>query len=176
MISTNRLLLRQIKKEDQHFIQRYLADEELSKHLPLERPYTESESLKWFLGRIEHWSKNTFGTYIILNKECTQRLGYCGIEYVRDTEYVDIRYSLLKEYWGNGYAFEAALAVLKQGFNELCFRKLYGAAVPANIASVSLLKKLGMSEDTTFCVYGSEVAHYSVSSARYNEIIEEHSA
>ena len=108
-------------------------------------------------------------------KQSNEVLGYCGIEYVRDTQFIDIRYGLLKRYWGHGYAYEAALAVLQYGFTALGFQKLYGAAVPQNAPSVKLLEKLGMIKDTAFSVYGEEVSHYSLNNINTMKIIAEQS-
>lgn len=168
-ITTDRLALRQIKKGDKEFIVKYLVDEELSKYLPLGRPYEEDEALKWFNGRMNHWRQHHFGTFTILLRGSNEVIGYCGIEHVRQTKFIDIRYGILKRYWGQGFAYEAALAVLRYGFNDLGFNTLYGAAVPQNIPSIRLLEKLGMAKDTTFSVYGQEVLHYSLTNHIYIE-------
>jgi ribosomal-protein-alanine N-acetyltransferase len=163
LINTDRLSLRQIRNEDKEFIRNYLADEELSKYLPLERPYNEDEALKWLNGRIVHWRQHNFGTFSVLLNKSPVVIGYCGIEYVQDTQFIDVRYGTLKRYWGHGFAYEAALAVVQYGFNTLGFQKLYGAAVPQNIPSIRLLEKLRMVKDAEFNTYGKEVWHYSLS-------------
>ena len=75
-------------------------------------------------------------------KQSAEVIGYSGIENVRDTPYIDIRYGITKSFRGNGYVYEAALAVLQYGFNSLGFEKLYGAAVPQNIPSIWLLEMM----------------------------------
>lgn len=169
LITTDRLYLRQIEKGDKEFITDYLADEELTRYLPLERPYKEDEAFKWFDGRLKHWRQHHFGTFINTLKNSSEVIGYCGIEYVRDTKYIDIRYGILKRFWGHGYAYEAALAVLQYSFTRLGLEKLYGAAVPQNIPSIRLLEKLGMTKDDAFNVYGTEVSHYSLTNPEHNK-------
>lgn len=169
MITTDRLYLRQIRKEDKEFITDYLADEELSRYLPLERPYEDDEALNWFNGRLNHWRQHHFGTFIIMLKQSSEVIGYCGIEYVRDTKYIDIRYGIAKSFWGHGYAHEAALAVVQYSFTKLDLKKLYGAAVPQNVPSIRLLEKLEMTKDNAFNVYGDEVSHYSLNNEKHNK-------
>lgn len=169
VIDTGRLILRQIVDEDLSFIQYFLADKELSKYLPLDRPYNLDESLKWFQGRIEHWCKYQFGTFILFDKESNKRLGYCGIEHIRESQFIDIRYGVDIPFWGKGYAYEAANSALAYGFSSLNLNKIYGAAVPGNMASIGLLKKLGMSEDAEFSVYGEDVTHFSVAIEYYRK-------
>lgn len=173
MITTERLSLRKIQTDDEDFIIKFLADEELAKYLPLDRPYNANEASTWFDGRLDHWRLNGFGTFIIVLKHSNDVMGYCGIEYVRGTKFIDMRYGLLKCFWGHGYAYEAALAVLQYGFSVHAFSKLYGAAVPQNIPSIKLLQKLGMSKDSEFNVYGQDVSHYSISLDSYNNNIAE---
>jgi ribosomal-protein-alanine N-acetyltransferase len=169
MIATKRLSLGQVKNVDKDFIINYLACGKHATYLPLERAYTREEALKWFNGRLTHWLQHNFGTFLVQLRQQKVAIGYCGIEYVRDTQYIDIRYGITRQFWGNGYAYEAALAVLKNGFIKHGFEKLHGAAVLKNLASIRLLEKLGMTEDKEFDVYGDGIAHLSVNKEKYTE-------
>ncbi len=57
---------------------------------------------------------------------------------------------------GKGYALEAAKAVLKDTFKIGKHTKIYGVAVKANMASINILKKLGMVEDNSVVIYNEE--------------------
>ncbi|GAM69404.1 acetyltransferase [Vibrio sp. JCM 19236] len=72
------------------------------------------------------------------------KIGYAGVEKIPDSTFSDIRYGLLLEYQGQGYAFEAAKAVLDFTFGIGKVAEIYGVAVVGNFASEALLKKLGM--------------------------------
>lgn len=173
-IKTNRLSLCQIRDDHKDYTIAYLGHAEHAQYLPLERPYTLDEATKWSNDRLEHWQKHNFGTFIIyLQQPVELIIGYCGIEHVRDTPLIDIRYGISKEFWGHGYAHEAALAVLRFGFKTLGLEKLYGAAVPGNIPSLRLLNKLGMEKDNSFDIYGEELNHYSVTVEQFNTILTE---
>jgi RimJ/RimL family protein N-acetyltransferase len=58
---------------------------------------------------------------------------------------IELGYRYAKEYWGNGYATEAAHAMLRRGFGELGLRRIVGIVDVGNAASERVLKKLGMS-------------------------------
>ncbi len=60
------------------------------------------------------------------------------------TPAVEIGWRLLPEHWGKGYATEAATALLRHGFTDLGLQKIVAFAVPANIASVNVMKRIGM--------------------------------
>ena len=161
-INTERLCLRQIQNNDFEFILKYLSDDERTKYLPLERPYNEDEAYSWFKGRMQHWERHGFGTFLLSLKNASDNIGYCGLEYVRETDFIDIRYGLLQSAWGKGYAFEAAFSILKYGFEELTLSIIYGAAVSENYPSIKLLKNLGMEPDEKFDSYGNVVDPYSI--------------
>ncbi|MFF2557783.1 GNAT family N-acetyltransferase [Nocardia sp. NPDC058058] len=57
----------------------------------------------------------------------------------------EIYYSLIPGAWGNGYATEAAMAVIDYAFETLCLPELFGEVDEANTASAGLLERLGMS-------------------------------
>lgn len=173
MIYTDRLSLRRLNSEDENFIVNYLSVDGHAKYLPLARPYTENEALKWFNGRLYHWRKYLFGTFMVILEQLNESIGYCGIEYVRDTAFIDIRYGITKQFWGHGYAYEAALAVLNYGFRKFGFEKLCGAAVRQNDRSIRLIEKIGMTEDNQFHEYDGDVAHYAITIGEFNNIISE---
>ncbi len=69
-------------------------------------------------------------------------VGSCGLM-KRDTmEDFDIGYSTLTQYAGNGYAFEAAWAMMEYGRRELGLKRIIGFTSPTNAKSTHLLEKL----------------------------------
>lgn len=156
------LYYREISQDDYDFIKLYLSNQKTTRFLPLGRPYSEKETLKWFSARIEHWKKHNFGTFILMKKTTDEKIGFCGLEHALGSEFIDIRYSLVESVWGKGYAFEAASNLIKYGFENLNLSVIYGAAVAENYPSVSILKKTGMEPDENFNVYKSGVSTFSI--------------
>ena len=56
----------------------------------------------------------------------------------------ELLYVLNRPYWGQGYATEAARALLGLGFSELDLHRIYATCRPANVASWRVMEKLGM--------------------------------
>lgn len=162
-LSTTDLTFRIIRNSDFEFVKNYLSNVETTKYLPLERPYSENEANEWLNIRLNHWEMYKFGILILSDNNKVEPIGYCGLEHAKDTSFVDIRYGLTPNTWGKGYAFQAAFATLAYGFITLKLQKIYGAAVPGNSPSISVLAKLGMTPDVTFDVYGDVVIPYSIS-------------
>lgn len=65
----------------------------------------------------------------------------------------DVRYGLLPEYQGRGYAFEAAKAAVDFVLANYLV-EVFGVAIKANVPSLKILKKLGM-EPSSRSLYDS---------------------
>lgn len=168
MIATERLSLYRIEDGFKNFITTFLADWDHARYLPLSRPYSPVEAERWLGFRLDHWQDHGFGVFSVMLRDTGETVGYCGVEHVRTTAFIDIRYGISKERWENGYGFEAAKAVVEYGFTTLGLWKLYGAVAAQNTSSIRLLEKLGMTDDPEFHEYGDDILHYSISSARDN--------
>ncbi len=56
----------------------------------------------------------------------------------------DMGYELDPKHWGNGYATEAAQAVLDFGFSHMNLRRISAWCIAENTASAHVLEKIGM--------------------------------
>jgi RimJ/RimL family protein N-acetyltransferase len=78
-------------------------------------------------------------------------IGFTGLEVpgwsAHFTPCVEIGWRLLPEYWGQGYATEAANAALAFGFSQLGLTEIVAFTVPANTRSRRVMERLGMTRD-----------------------------
>lgn len=75
-------------------------------------------------------------------------IGNCGVRRKQDNEWeADIGYELNPEYWGRGYATEAARAVVAFGFDELGLHRVSAWCIADNRASAHVLEKVGMLQE-----------------------------
>ena len=63
---------------------------------------------------------------------------------------------------GKGYATEAAGAVLEYGFGPLGLERIVAVAYPANVASIAVMRKLGMQAQGMAHHYGGDLAKYGL--------------
>lgn len=84
------------------------------------------------------------GRWAMHLKEDGRFLGWCGLKWLADREEVDLGYRLQKQFWGRGYATEAAGASIEHGFEMLSLHRIVGRAHVHNAASANVLKKVGM--------------------------------
>ena len=64
------------------------------------------------------------------------------------TPCVEIGWRRAPEYWGFGYATEAARAALDFGFNQLALHEIVAFTVPANQRSRAVMNRLGMTHSS----------------------------
>lgn len=74
-------------------------------------------------------------------------VGGVGLRLELDHHRAELGYWIGVPYWGNGYATEAARALLKYAFDQLKLNRIYASHVPNNPASGKILLKLGMKRE-----------------------------
>lgn len=143
MIETGRLVLRKPMSDDSDIIKEILSSPEQTRFLPNEAPYGLSQQSKYLENRIEHWEQNGFGTFVIcLRDDPSIKVGFTGIEYAPNPEYVDIRFGIAKEYEGLGYTTEATEKLIEWVFRYTGIDTVFGVCMPDNFASKAVLKSL----------------------------------
>ena len=164
VLETARLLLRLPTPEDIDIFREILSSPDQTRFLPGGVPYTPDRQARYLSDRIAHWERHGFGTFIICRKDSRRtRLGYAGVEQSPKPEFIEIRYGLAGRFEKQGYVTEAGQRVLEWIRSDTDISRVYGVVVPENTASTSVLLKLGMIEDDSVNLYGSdELRHFSI--------------
>lgn len=105
---------------------------------------------------IDSYQKNGFGLLKICLISDNKPIGLCGFLQRDYLESVDIGYALLPTFEGNGYAFEAAKAIIDYGKIKLKLNPILAITSEKNKKSQKLLHKLGLFKKGTFNPEGSE--------------------
>jgi len=160
-----------MEETDRRFMQRFLSDGELTRWLPVDYPCPLEQAHLHVDRRLEHWERFGFGTFVLVAADGADPVGYCGLEHVVETSFVDLRYGLIQDAQGQGLALEAAMRIMSHGFGELQLPRIYGAALPDNRASVAVLKKVGMRPDKRFDCYGSNLFTASIDRETFEQTV-----
>jgi RimJ/RimL family protein N-acetyltransferase len=95
-------------------------------------------------GPMASYAKFNHGLCRVSLKSSGEPIGICGI-IKRDTlENKDIGFAFLPQYTGNGYALEAASAVLAATKKQFMQERIAAITLPENERSINLLTKLGL--------------------------------
>jgi ribosomal-protein-alanine N-acetyltransferase len=116
---------------------------------------------------VESFVNHAFGLWTICFKNDPRLIGFCGLRHFTEDgserSDVEILYGVAPEHWGSGVATEAAVAVLRYGFEERKLAQIYGGADPPNAASFRVIEKLGMEFARKAVVNGLETLYYAIS-------------
>ncbi|SFH95590.1 Protein N-acetyltransferase, RimJ/RimL family [Collimonas sp. OK307] len=85
-----------------------------------------------------------FSFYMTELKDEALPIGICGLIKRETLPDVDIGYAFLPEFWGKGYAYEAASAVLEHGKRTCGLQRIVAITAPDNHQSIRVLEKIGL--------------------------------
>lgn len=145
VLETERLILRWVSLEDAEFILGLLNEPSWLRFIGDKGVRTLEDARAYILkGPVDMYSRLGFGLYLVELKKSVLPIGMCGL-IKRDTlEDVDIGFAFLPAYWGKGYAYEAAAAVMTYGEKVLGLNRIVAITSLDNDRSAKLLEKLGL--------------------------------
>ncbi|MCA1029483.1 GNAT family N-acetyltransferase [Bacillus timonensis] len=151
MLTTERLIIRSLIKEDAPIIEELASDYEIAKTtLSIPHPYPKGGALTW-LQQVEEQNKlGKAVMYGIINKETNLLIGVMGLNLRKVFDRAELNYWIGKPHWGKGYASEAAQKLVSYCFEELHLNKVYAAAFTTNPGSWRVMEKIGMKHEGTF--------------------------
>lgn len=142
---TERLLLRPTTVEDAPFILELMNSPAWIANIGDRGVRTVEDAEQYIQTKmrpqLEHlgYSNNT-----VIRKSDGAKMGSCGVYDREGLEGVDIGFSFLPDYWGKGYAYEAAHKMKELAFGEFGLSVINGITIEANLPSRRLLEKLGL--------------------------------
>jgi RimJ/RimL family protein N-acetyltransferase len=145
LIETERLRLRHLTRDDAGLLIDVFTDPAFMRFVG-DRNIRTVDQANAFLetGPFESYRKHGFGHFVVTRKHDEVRMGICGFVKRDALDAADIGFSLLPPYRAQGYAFEAASAVMAYGRDTLGFRRIVAIASPENASSIRLLGRLGL--------------------------------
>ena len=142
--ATPRLRLRTAVPDDAAFYFAHVNDPGFLEHIGDRGVRTPDDAVRALLdGPIAMQELRGHSLYVVELKEDGTPIGMCGLIRRETLDGVDIGYAYLQPYCGQGYAYEAGMAVLAYA-PELGLRRVLAITSPNNIASNVLLRKMGM--------------------------------
>ena len=163
-IETVRLILRRFTLNDAIFFRALLNDPDWIRFIG-DRNINSDEKARAYLAKsyLAHYEKNGFGLNLVAMKD-GKPIGMCGLLKRDGLDDVDIGFAFLPAYRGNGYAVEAARAVLAYGRDVLHKNRVVAITLADNLTSSALLKKIGMHFETMVRLTddGDELARYAL--------------
>lgn len=157
-LETARLLIREFAANDVDAVHAYSSLPEVTQFL-IWGPNTadqSKQSVRAFLDDQKDKQRANFDLAIVLKQirrrgEKRRLIGAVGLKLIDwDNRTAEIGYVLHPEFWGAGYAAEAAHAVMAAAFHDLGLQRIVATCDQRNKASARVLEKLGMRREGAF--------------------------
>lgn len=115
----------------------------------------------------QQYETNGIGRWAVIEKSSGNFIGWSGLKLITEpidgrSNYLDLGYRFIKEYWGRGYAKETAKASATYAWDVLHADILCGIAHIHNIASINVLQSVGLGFTHFFEFNGDPYAWYEM--------------
>ncbi|MBE5816019.1 MAG: GNAT family N-acetyltransferase [Clostridiales bacterium] len=134
---TERLMLRPLTLEDAADVFEWTGDPEVNRYMPYPVHPNMDATKEWIRS-----IKPENGEFAFALKNTGKVIGSGSIRQDPDGRYI-IGYNFNKQYWGRGYATEAAKGLIRWGYEQLGARRFSACHATANTASGNVLRKCG---------------------------------
>lgn len=138
IIETERLILRPMTEDDGENVLLWTGDPVVNRYMPYPVHKNVEETKAWL--RSLQGKEDEFGFCL---KETGRLIGAGSIKYREEFDAFEIGYNLSRAHWGNGYATDAAKALLRWAYEVKNARRFMARHATANTASGNVLKKCG---------------------------------
>lgn len=161
MLETERLILRPLDEIDAGEIFAMRSDADVMRFIR-ETQKNRSESVDWIKLVSSRWQSERTGFCAMIKKRGGAFVGWCGVWRLDETGETEIGYAVAKDFWGKGFASEAARRFLQYAFAELDAEKVVAVARPENAASLRVMEKIGMSFVKNGKFYNQNLTQYAI--------------
>ena len=149
ILETNRLIIRELNVDDSKNCYELNLNPNVIKYTG-DKAFQNVTEAQLFLKNYNDYKKNGFGRWAVINKTNKEFLGWCGLKYSKTLNETDIGFRFFEKNWNKGYATESAKACLKYGFENLKLETIVGRVMEKNLASIKVLKKIGLHFEREF--------------------------
>ena len=145
-LETDRLILRQWIPSDVPDFRKMGRCDEVMKYFPKKLSEEESDHLASKLSSLI--AERGWGLWAVEEKASKRFTGFTGLHYTPDdlpfSPALEIGYRFSKDYWGKGFATEAASRVLDFAFRELKVEEIVSFTSVTNVPSQRVMERIGL--------------------------------
>jgi len=144
---TERLKFRLLKSEDFDSWVGLFKANNIAEYLQLNPRLSESELCTlWFEKAFHRYENDLGGMNVLIDKKTNRLVGQCGllIQNIENIERLEIGYSILPEFWNQGFASESAMKCKNYAFENSFADSLISMIHIDNLGSEKVALKNGM--------------------------------
>ncbi|MFT5822208.1 MAG: ribosomal-protein-alanine N-acetyltransferase [Crocinitomix sp.] len=147
-VESDRLKFRLLEETDFESWLPLFYEADVARFLGLDPSLTPKELCqKWFDKVLNRYENDLGGLNVLIDKQTGKFIGQCGllVQTVENETFLEIGYSILPEYWGMGYATEAAIKAKVEAFQHNYADLLISIVHIENEGSATVARRNGMS-------------------------------
>jgi RimJ/RimL family protein N-acetyltransferase len=144
---TERLTFRKLEKSDFKDWLPLFENKEAGLFLGMDSGLTVRQQCeKWFEKGFYRYENDKGGMNVLVDKKTNKMIGQCGllVQEIEGKEFIEIGYAILPEYWGKGFASEAAQKCKEFAFENNLRDELISVIHIDNVGSMKVAKRNGM--------------------------------
>lgn len=140
---TSRLRAERICREHRDLLRRMFQDERVC--ATLGGVLTDKQCDGALESNIDHWERIGFGIWNFFARDSGEFVGRGGLRHHKTETGIDIdlSYTVMADFWNQGYATEMSTRILEIGFGEFQMAEIICFTWPTNLASRRVMEKLG---------------------------------
>ena len=155
VFQTERLKLREITVADAESLLLLFEDPIAMQYFPSLR--NRAETMEWIQIVQNRYETDGHGIYACILKDTDVFIGYCGLLLQREldgSDEIEVGYGLIRDYWGKGYAAEAARGCMEHAFRTLGAPRVISLIRPENVPSIKVARRNKMRFAKTIFRFG----------------------
>ena len=145
VLTTERLILRPVTANDHAWLLAHWTAPAVRRFLFDGAIMSAAEITEAIEDAARDFAADGYGLWLIRAADGTDLAGTAGLRPLADLG-LEVFYSLAPGVWGNGYATEAACAVVQHALGPLGVPEVLAEVDEGNTASVAVVKRLGMTQ------------------------------
>lgn len=144
-IKTPRLILRHESLQDFDRFYSMSKDPEVMKYIGDGSIFhwEKETALEKFSERLARQGDAEYSNLAVYRVDRKLYIGWCGVVYSRFLDHIELGYRYCSDSWNNGYATEAASALLVEIYQTTDLDGILACVHPENSASIRVLEKIG---------------------------------
>jgi RimJ/RimL family protein N-acetyltransferase len=162
ILTTARLRLEPINESHYERMRTLNTDPEVMTYLNAGQPETEEVTRAAITRTMGRWAEWGYSWWALIRLDDGELVGMACLQHLSGDRAnpLEIGWRLARTGWGQGYASEAAAAIVAHAFDVVGAPEVVAVAHPDNAASIKVMTRLGMQ-------YAGMERHYDIDSVVY---------
>jgi RimJ/RimL family protein N-acetyltransferase len=156
-LETERLTLREYRRDDFDAFANHLADPESSAFLGQS---DRQSAWRIFSSQAGLWILHGAGWWTLEDKQTGQPVGNVGAFFREQSTVMELGWNTYRDFWGKGIANEAAAAVVNYAFEVRREPKVRALITAGNESSRRVAERIGMVYEMEMAIHGKAINSY----------------